>query len=365
MPTDLAVSPRHLSLPECALFNPTELRISEDCSQDDFRRIGCALTALGTAEALWSCDLAYFATQRGDHWVAIASEATGIGKTHLKKRLARGAEVFPPARRFPKLKKTHYVKLIGFADQPRLHEWLKTVADSEHLSVRSLFVLAVTEFGALPKTQPPKKKAIHLREDLWARLAPHAPSRKISVLIELIIENWLQRPQTEQEIIKADLEQRRQYHNANQRAQNEKKKVERAAVHKAELERKAEARQAERERRENEKRSERDRLRAYRQAERERIEAARQAERNRKAEYREEQRLLHSETPEVGVRKYKSSVKIVFTECSGPGKLGASRYTHQTTAEAAAAEYSADRGYPVAAFLCDKCSGEKQVWHVK
>jgi hypothetical protein len=73
--------------------------------------------------------------------------------------------------------------------------------------------------------------------------------------------------------------------------------------------------------------------------------------------------------------RYKCRVKIVFTECPGPSyvddgmhlltKSAASCFKLLEAAEAAAREYSADRGYGCEAFLCDKCSAKRSVWHVR
>ena len=199
-----------------ALFCPTELQIGPTTTRAEYERLGKALAALETADDLWMCDFTLWGLTRfgRDEGLAIACAATKMSKHYLG-RCARIAQVFTPDRRRPELNKTHYMKLLAF-DQEKIDGWLPTV-DLKNVSARSLYLLAVDAFGKPdPKTQSPQGKSVWVREDLWARLAPHAPSRKISTLVELILEHWLASPQTEQEIITADLEQRRVKHNANQ-----------------------------------------------------------------------------------------------------------------------------------------------------
>jgi hypothetical protein len=89
----------------------------------------------------------------------------------------------------------------------------------------------------------------------------------------------------------------------------------------------------------------------------------------------------------TGTRKYRSNVKIAFVECKGNlfvesdegevvqiKKGTATRFSNQEKAEAAAREYSLDRGYACEAFMCEACSFEatrhgqpyrKDIWHVR
>jgi hypothetical protein len=371
MSTSALVSqPRHLALPECALFNPVALEISDACTQDEFSRIGRALSALGTADQLWECDLAWFAKRKG--WLKIASEATGIGVTHLEKRLARVAEVFPPTRRYSHLRKTHYVKLIAFADQPLLHPWLATLADREHISARSLYLLAVEEFGAPdPKTNDSKKRQVALREDIWARLSAHALSKNISSLVELILKNWLDCPQSERELIVADLELRRQKHNAAARDARERGKEQRRAEREAEM-------RARQEKREAEKLSQKAEKQAFYEAEavkRAAEKAERKAEREAAMKARNAEKIAARDKMEREAlkRKAEREAQAAFLEARKKAKhcddvalyaesLGKSvRWSTKEGADEAAVEFSTSRGYLIESFPCDKCLQ----WHVQ
>jgi hypothetical protein len=392
MSTSLTVQSRHLSLPECALFNPVALEISDACTQDEFSRIGRALSALGTADQLWECDLAWFAKRKG--WLKIASEATGIGVTHLEKRLARVAEVFPPTRRYSHLRKTHYVKLIAFADQPLLHPWLATLADREHISARSLYLLAVEEFGAPdPKTNDSKKRQVALREDIWARLSAHALSKNISSLVELILKNWLDCPQSERELIVADLELRRQKHNeAARRAREngkEQRKAERAAEKAAtrdrcDAEKRAQKEQiaafkaAERVKREAEKAARKEAERPAREAEEAESRAKREAIRKATRDKREADKLALRDKREAEsdarklARKAENAAQAVAAKeaaerharekrcddiAAYAENLGKSvRWPTKEDADEAAVEFSTSRGYLIESFKCDACS---------
>jgi hypothetical protein len=227
MTTSLAVSPRHLALPQCCLFAPTELQISPVCSQEEFTRIGQALSAIDTADGLWQCDFAAYAMRRwGDEGLKLASEATKLANHYLK-RFARIAEVFPPARRRAELKKTAYVKLLPFVGEEGFDSWLADL-DLTNVSNRSLYLLAIAEFGIPdPKTKQPKRRSVSVRETLWARLAPHSLSKNVSALVELILENWLACPLSERALVTADLELRRQKH--TQRARDAKARKRKAA----------------------------------------------------------------------------------------------------------------------------------------
>jgi hypothetical protein len=397
MSTSALVSqPRHLALPECALFNPVALEISDACTQDEFSRIGRALSALGTADQLWECDLAWFAKRKG--WLKIASEATGIGVTHLEKRLARVAEVFPPTRRYSHLRKTHYVKLIAFADQPLLHPWLATLADREHISARSLYLLAVEEFGAPdPKTNDSKKRQVALREDIWARLSAHALSKNISSLVELILKNWLDCPQSERELIVADLELRRQKHNAAARDARERGKEQRRAEREAEMRARQEKREAEKLSQKAEKQAfyeaeavKRAAEKAERKAEREAAMKARNAEKiAAKAAAREKKEAEKApqkeqiaafkaaervrKEAELMAQRAERAARAAAREAAKRAKrcndvaeyakrVGKSvRWETQSEADDVAREFSIARGYLITSFLCEKC----EKWHVQ
>jgi hypothetical protein len=192
------------------MFSPTELQIGPSTSQDEFVRIGKALSAIDSASDLWQCDYSLHAMRRWgqDDGLTLAANATGLSKFFLK-RCARIAERFTPERRYPNLNRNHYRVLLPFK-QEDIDAWLPAVADQKRLSAKSLRALAVEKFGEPVTAKQPSKHAVQIRETLWTRLAQHAPSRKTVVLVELILESWLAKPESEQAIILASEELRRE-----------------------------------------------------------------------------------------------------------------------------------------------------------
>jgi hypothetical protein len=93
------------------------------------------------------------------------------------------------------------------------------------------------------------------------------------------------------------------------------------------------------------------------------------------AERREEQIANGAKPVPAKEKKYTSRVRIAFVECKGVlcttrmAVASHSRFAFlkQESAEAAAAEYSADRGYACEAFLCEACSAinRRSIWHVR
>jgi hypothetical protein len=193
-----------------AMFSPTELQIGPSTSQDEFVRIGKALSAIDSASDLWQCDYSLHAMRRWgqDDGLTLAAIATGLSKFFLK-RCARIAERFTPERRYPNLNRNHYRVLLPF-DQAQIDAWLPTIADQKRLSAKSLRALAVEKFGEPVTAKQPSKHAVQIRETLWTRLAQHAPSRKTVVLVELILNEWLSKPPDQQAIILASEELRRE-----------------------------------------------------------------------------------------------------------------------------------------------------------
>jgi len=186
-----------------AMFSPTELQIGARTSQDEFVRIGKAITAIADADQLWACDFALHGMRRWgqDDGLALAASATGLSKFFLK-RCARIAERFTPERRHPNLNRNHYRILLPF-DQAQIDAWLPAVADRKRLSAKSLRALAVEKFGEPVTAKQPSKHSVLIRETLWTRLTQHAPSRKAVVLVELILEEWLKQPAETQVIVLA------------------------------------------------------------------------------------------------------------------------------------------------------------------
>jgi hypothetical protein len=199
MDTSITVADRrHLTLPDCALFAPTELQINPSLSQAEFARLGKALSSVDQASDLWACDFALAGQKRwGDEGLKIAAASTRLSVGYLKVS-ARIAERFDPARRFPNLTREHYRGLccfpVNFTD-----EWLPTVAD-KGFGARTLRALAVEAFGSDPKAgySKNKKRAISLPETLYARMKELSPTPKTSVFIEQILLDFVSNASPEQ-----------------------------------------------------------------------------------------------------------------------------------------------------------------------
>jgi hypothetical protein len=198
------------------MFAPTELAIPASISKEDFQQLGAALSKVDSASDLWQCDFALHAQRTWeDEGLALAATATGLSKFFLK-RCARIAERFTPEKRYPNLNRNHYRVLLPF-DAAQIDAWLPTVVDQKRLSAKSLRALAVEQFGEPVSAKQQAKTCLNIRATLFARLAQHAPSRKVVALVELILEEWLKSPLESQAIVLAALELRREQHRENNR----------------------------------------------------------------------------------------------------------------------------------------------------
>lgn len=225
MSNALTVQPRHLALPECALFAPTELKLSYSTSRDEFVCIGQALLSVDSASDLWACDFALFGMRRygKDDGIVLAEKATGYSQ-HFLRRCARIAERFTPEKRYPSLTRNHYRRLLPF-DAAKIDAWLPTVI-CDRLSAGSLYALAVEKFGKPEKShKQDDRRTTQIRATLWARLAQHSPSRKVAPLIELILEEWLAKPADAQAIVLASTELQRKQKNERARERREEAKT--------------------------------------------------------------------------------------------------------------------------------------------
>lgn len=362
MNTSLALPSRSLSslsIPG-ALFSPVELSIDPSTSAEDYQRIGKAISSIGDADELWESDYALWGMKHfGAEGLTLAAGATGLSKGFLK-RCARIAEVFPPERRHPNLKRNHYRVLLPF-DQSKLDVWLPTVVNQKRLSSKSLRALAVEALGEPVTAKQPAKRSVKIHETLWSQLLQHAPSRKASVLVEVILDEWLRRPQSEQDISLATVElQKRQKQEARPPATIEQRK---AASERA---RKWRAAKVEKPAKIEEPANVRFQLEKFEHTTR-----ATYAERRQK-------QLAEGATPIPEKGPPKSQVKIVFFECPGLSfiensdgmmsrltKASASRFHSLEKAEAAAREYGEDRGYACEGFQCEKCSAVRPIFHVR
>jgi hypothetical protein len=333
MTTSLTVSsPRHLALPECAPFAPTELRIGADCSKDDFARIAKALAAIDTADGLWVADLAAFAE---DHWqadgLALAREATSLS-VHFLKRSARVARYFPPQHRFPNYKFVHYRALLPFP-QEAARTILEKYAEHRRLSANALRALAVEEYEEPVKAcKQPQKHSLQIRETIWARLAQHATSKKIALLVELILDEWLKKPESEQTIILASVKLQRDH------------KAERARERAAE-------KAAARDKREAEALRQKEEREAFYAAERRKRLAERAAHKAEVAAAKEKHRA-----EKIAARAKKETIRGIEFSMFESCEIGKStKFRTLDEAQEAAARYSSAKGYPFEGFKCDKC----------
>jgi hypothetical protein len=340
METTLTVDRRHLALPDSCLFAPTELVIGSSLSQNEFSRLGTALASVDQASDLWACDYALAGRKRwGLEGLKLASTATRLSVGYLKIS-ARIAERFDPARRYANMTREHYRGLccfpVAFTDA-----WLPTVCD-KGFSARSLRALCVQAFGSDPKAgySKNKKRSIALPETLYARLKESSPIPKTAVFIEEVLTDWANNATPEQTArVAAALSTRDADKLRTRRA--EKPKVE--------------------------KKPETIEKPTYVSFQLQKFEQE-TSPRPTYAERREEQ-LTDGASPIPVKGRYKSRVKIIFTECRGLSyiennegitrlltKATASRFCSLEMAEAAAREYSEDRGYECEAFRCDRCS---------
>jgi hypothetical protein len=191
MSSALTVQPsRHLALPECCLFAPTELQIGPALSQTEFSRLGKALSSVDQASDLWACDYALAGQKRwGDDGLKLAATATKLSVGYLKTG-ARIAERFDPARRFPNLTREHYRGICCFPAE-FTDKWLPDVAE-KGFGAKSLRALAVEAFGSDPKAgySKNKKRSVSIPETLYARLKEQSSIPKVAVFCEQILEDW-------------------------------------------------------------------------------------------------------------------------------------------------------------------------------
>jgi hypothetical protein len=359
----LTVQQRHLSLPSQCLFAPTELSIPASISKSEFSRLGRALSQIDQADALWRCDYALAGIQQfgKEQGLALAAEATKLTEFNLYK-CSFVARKFPPHKRFPSLLFSHYRDLLPFPDE-FLDKWLPENADKK-CSPRSLRALAVAAFGREPHTgkPKPKKRAISIRAELFARIQQHSPTQQVHQLVEEILESWLTAaqgagktalPDSPSSGNEADDSIPRPSYAERRAAQ----KATRLAAKKAAAQQRRETTEANKARRE-----------AERLASEQKRNAKRTAEERQKGELR-------------AAGKFRSKIDISFSECKGragefvdtengtvkiPKAAGrTSRFNTLEDALEGAREYSLDRGYVVVPYMCKRCSNGHPVWHLR
>jgi hypothetical protein len=338
-----------------AMFSPSELQIGYSTSQDEFTRIGKALSSIDTASDLWQCDFALHGMRRWgkDDGIVLAAKATGYSQ-HFLRRCARIAKRFTPEKRYVGLTRNHYRRLLPF-DAAQIDAWLPTVILDCH-SASSLYALAVEKFGKPEKSNKQyERRQMFLRDILWARLAPLAPSRKVVPLIEMVLEEWLKNPPAAQAIVRAVDESQRRRKSENKPPSTEESREKDAA--------------RARERREEAKKD------AVGDTETGDPQADDTQTRPSYALRRAAQIAAAGKQIPAAQRVYRSKIKIVFATCHGVidnsevartfKATGADRFFTALMAENAALEYSNDRGYTVWPRQCENCSTDaKPIWHV-
>jgi hypothetical protein len=192
MDTSITIADRrHLALPDSCLFAPTELQISASLSQNEFSRLGKALSAVDQASDLWACDYALAGQKRwDDEGLKLAATATRLSIGYLKVG-ARIAERFDPSRRFPNMTREHYRGLCCFPVE-FTDKWLPTVVE-KGFGARTLRALAVEAFGSDPKAgySKNKKRQVSVPETLYACLKECSPIPKTAVFIEQILADFV------------------------------------------------------------------------------------------------------------------------------------------------------------------------------
>jgi len=173
------------------LFSPTELQIAAGTSELDFIRIIKAVAALDQAEDAWKGDASLFAIKTWGlkHGLEVTASATGY-RTFSLRKMAHVAEEFPPTKRINGFSFAHYRQLLPF---PREWSYEFIVRHAgEHIPSNSFRAQAELEYGGNPcKSKQPKKRSVLIREDLYARLRPHSANRKVHILIERVLEEWI------------------------------------------------------------------------------------------------------------------------------------------------------------------------------
>lgn len=225
MSAALTVQPRHLTLPECCLFAPTELQIGPALSQTEFSRLGKALSSVDQASDLWACDYALAGQKRwGVDGLKLAHEATKLSIGYLKVG-ARIAERFDPSRRFPNLTRHHYRCLVPFPVE-FTDAWLPTVID-RNLSAKLLRAVAVEAYGSDPcKCRAQNEhRTVLIRQVLYARLKELSPIPKTAVFIEEVLEDWLSTatPEMQTRVAAAIITREETWHQQRRVARNAKK----------------------------------------------------------------------------------------------------------------------------------------------
>lgn len=268
MSAALTVQPRHLTLPECCLFAPTELQIGASLSQTEFSRLGKALSSVDQASDLWACDYALAGQKRwGDDGLKLAAAATKLSIGYLKVG-ARIAERFDPSRRFPNLTRHHYRCLVPFPVE-FTDAWLPTVID-RNLSAKLLRAVAVEAYGSDPcKCRAQNEhRTVLIRQVLYARLKELSPIPKTAVFIEEVLEDWLSTATSEMQArVAAAILAREETWHQRRRAERNAKKAEKLA-----------AKERLRTKREAEKLAEKEEKQAFYEAERVKREAEKAAQ---------------------------------------------------------------------------------------
>jgi hypothetical protein len=240
-----------------------------------------------------------------------------------------------------------------------LERFIPEVAASGR-SCAQIYSLAVEQYGEDPrrKRKAGRFHAVRLPEKLFHALAVRASSPdKTHLLVVQILSEWEQ----QQGAGKASVPDTESLGNEADATQQRPTYAERRAAQKA-------AKEAEAQQRRETTEAKRAQSEAKKLAAEQKRQAKLAAKEQRKAELK-------------AAGKFKSKISISFSECKGRYEefvdtergavkvpKAASRATRFGTLEAAlegAREYSEDRGYIVAPYLCKRCSNGHPIWHLR
>jgi hypothetical protein len=183
------ITERHLDLPQSALFCPEELVINPSTTPEEYKKLGSGLSKLGKAQDLWVADYSLFGirTYGKVEGLKLAVQATGFTKHHLYK-IHFVAARFTTKHRYTGYKFQHYRQMMPFPSE-FAYGFLER-NQGKNISSNSLRALAEKECS-LSKARQPRKTSLNIRAELYARLRPHSNNRKVYILVERILEDWL------------------------------------------------------------------------------------------------------------------------------------------------------------------------------
>lgn len=171
------------------ISTPSDFAIPAACSKKEFIRIVKEIVLEGAVSSMRIADAALYALTAWDsEGLELMCSATGFKDFTLVKA-ARVSREFPPSKRVNGYTFNHYRRMLPF-DREWSLEFLKRNA-GKNLSSRDIYSLAVAEVGEPSRKKQPRKRAVRIRQELYARLRPHSDNDKVYMLIEKVLTEWL------------------------------------------------------------------------------------------------------------------------------------------------------------------------------